>query len=138
MKNIWVLTMIPEMFNPFMNFGVVGSSLRGERGDNIPTLRIIPISDYCDKGFKGVDSSPYGGGAGMVMRADVLEKALIQGVFVAGEYKSPKQELRVIATGPRGQVFDQSLANNIKDDKRDIVFICGRYEGIDERFLNKT
>lgn len=137
MKNIWVLTMIPEMFDPFLNFGVVGSSLRGERGEGVPKLNLVPISDFCDKGFKGVDSPPYGGGAGMVMRADVLEKTLIEGVFIAGQYKEPKNELRVIATGPRGTLFNQSVANDLKSDKRDIVFVCGRYEGIDERFLDK-
>jgi tRNA (guanine37-N1)-methyltransferase len=137
MKNIWVLTMIPEMFEPFLRFGVVGSSLRGERGEQLPRLNLVAISDYCEKGFKGVDASPYGGGAGMVMRADILENALIKGVFEAGKYIEPKKELRIIATGPRGKIFDQIMANEIKDESRDIVFICGRYEGIDERFLDK-
>ncbi len=137
MKNIWVLTMIPEMFKPFLDYGVVGLSLRGERGNHLPKLNLVPISDYCEKGFKGVDSSPYGGGAGMVMRADVLEKTLIEGVFEAGRYSSPKSELRIIATGPRGATFNQTIANDLKVEERDLVFICGRYEGIDERFLEK-
>jgi tRNA (guanine37-N1)-methyltransferase len=134
LKKIWVITMFPEMFGAFLDYGVVGSSLRGERGD-MPELRLVKISDYTEKGFKGIDSSPYGGGAGMVMRADVMEKALLEGIF--SQYQEPDKELIVVATGPRGDRFDQSSARELSCEKRDIVFVCGRYEGIDERFLDK-
>lgn len=132
MKKIWVLTMLPEFFEPFVRFGVVGKGLSQSEGVR---LEVIRISDYSEKGFKGVDSAPYGGGAGMVMRADVLEKALIQGVYESGLYQDRK-ELEVIYCSPRGQVWSQKEASKYaKDFDKDLVIICGRYEGIDERFL---
>lgn len=136
MKKIWVLTMLPEMFVPFRDYGVVGASLRGERGENLPSLELVSIAEFCDKGFKGVDSTPYGGGAGMVMRADVLENALIKGVLEAGGFESLDQ-LKVVATGPRGKILTQKSAQDLSEEKRDLVIVCGRYEGIDERFLTK-
>jgi tRNA (guanine37-N1)-methyltransferase len=142
LKKIWVISLFPEFFKPFFETGVVGAGLRGERG-NLPELRFVNPSEFSKKGFKGVDASPYGGGAGQVMRADVLEEALIKGVFTNGGYQGLlKEELRVIYLGPRGERFDQSVAKkyqaNLCDvNERDLIFICGRYEGIDERFIEK-
>lgn len=135
MKKIWVISMFPEMFHGFRQYGVIASTLNGERGEHHPTLEVLRISDFCDKGFKGIDAAPYGGGAGMVMRADVLEKCLLEGVY--SHYKDPQEELHVIATGPRGQTFKQATAEELSQLKKDLVIVCGRYEGIDERFLQK-
>lgn len=140
MKKIWVITLFPQIFDILKSTGVVGSALRGERGD-LPELILLNPSDYSEKGFKGVDDSPYGGGAGQVMRADVLENTLLKGVLsnYGGDLKD---SLKVIYLGPRGKTFNQSIAQDISNSlqeksSRDIVFICGRYEGIDERFLEK-
>lgn len=118
--------------------GVVGSFLRGERGPKV-SLKFYNPSDYGPKGFKGVDSAPYGGGAGQVMRADVLEATLLKGVV--RDQGDVKSRFRVVYLGPRGKKFDQSLARafgyDLQNDQKELVFLCGRYEGVDERFLEK-
>lgn len=141
-KKIWIITLFPEYFFPLKDSGVVGSALRGERGKKFE-LNLVQIRDYCNSNYKSVDDSPYGGGAGMVMRADVLKNALVEGVQKKGNYKNIKEELHCIYTSPRGKLWNneeaKNLAHNYFSDssKKDIVFICGRYEGIDERFLEK-
>ncbi|MBT4792722.1 MAG: tRNA (guanosine(37)-N1)-methyltransferase TrmD [Halobacteriovoraceae bacterium] len=105
----------------------------------------VSIPAHSPKGFKGVDASPFGGGAGMVMRADVLKEALIAGVVRTGGYdeENYRQQLHIVCPAPRGKTWDQPMAQEFAqnylaiDSKKDLVFICGRYEGIDERFMEK-
>ncbi len=87
-----------------------------------------------------MDDTPYGGGPGMIMRADFLKDALLKGAIEAGEYSSLTQ-LEVIYTSPRGKVWNSQVAREFSQDflsssPKNIVFIAGRYEGIDERFLS--
>ncbi|OUR94883.1 tRNA (guanosine(37)-N1)-methyltransferase TrmD [Halobacteriovorax marinus] len=143
-RRIWVITMFPDFFKPLKEVGVVGQVFQGMRGEKFE-LNTVFLSDYSKKGFKGVDESPYGGGPGMVMRADVLKNALVEGVIKPGNYDEDnfKEEFSVIFTAPRGVVWNSSsckkFANTYlqKDSKKDLVFICGRYEGVDERFLSR-
>jgi tRNA (guanine37-N1)-methyltransferase len=143
-KRIWIMTMFPEYFEPLKQFGVLGSALRNERGDGSGEFELITvsISDFNPKGFKGVDDSPFGGGVGMIMRADILKQALIEGVVNQGAYNLDKikEELHIVCPSPRGKVWCHKEAIEFSKkldfkNKKDIVFICGRYEGIDERFL---
>lgn len=134
MKKIWVITLLPELFAGFQKWGVVGAGL-SDKKKNLPRMNLLRISDFCDKGFKGADAAPYGGGAGMVLRADVLENCLLKGVFT--HYENPREDLHIIATGPRGMTFNQAKAQVMSSMEKDLVFVCGRYEGIDERFLEK-
>jgi len=143
-KRIWIMTLFPEYFQPLSEYGVLGSALRNERGDGSGEfeLNTVQISDYSPKSFKGVDDSPFGGGVGMVMRADVLQEALLKGVVEKGNYQSV-DDLHIVCPMPRGTVWNHQEAKNFARDylsfneEKDIVFICGRYEGIDERFLIK-
>jgi tRNA (guanine37-N1)-methyltransferase len=105
-------------------------------------VNMVDLKEHSKKGYKGVDDAPYGGGAGMVMRADVLKQALFEGVFKPGKYQSLEQ-LHVVYTAPRGRTWENEYAKefaanylDFKTDK-DVVFVCGRYEGVDERFLEK-
>jgi tRNA (guanine37-N1)-methyltransferase len=136
--------MFPEYFEPLKLFGVLGSALRNERGDGTGEfeLNTVSICDFNPKGFKGVDDSPFGGGVGMIMRADILKQALIEGVITPGGYnlENIKEELHIVCPSPRGKVWCHKEAVKFANhfdfkNKKDIVFICGRYEGIDERFL---
>lgn len=142
MKNIWIITLFPNYFGPLFETGVVGAAFRGERA-TVPKIHFLNPSDFNPKGFKGVDGSPYGGGAGQVMRADVLEACLLSAVFKEKkEAEIYKKAFNVIYLGPRGVVFDQGIAKNMAreiqtEDSKEYVFICGRYEGIDERFISK-
>ena len=141
MKKIWIITLFPNYFDSLINFGITGSALRGERGSKLE-IKTVQLRNFTKKDYKGVDDSPYGGGAGMVMRADVLKEALVAGVVVDGGYGDDwKEKLHVVFPGPRGKTWDNSYCKEFasrfsKEDSKDLVFICGRYEGIDERFLN--
>ncbi len=142
-KRIWILTLFPEYFKPLLECGIAGQALRGERSsENFGfEVQCINIRDFATSKYKSVDDSPYGGGPGMVMRADILRDALIKGVVEAHGYESLDQ-LTVIYTSPRGRVWNNQEAREfatktLSHPEKDIVFICGRYEGIDERFLEK-
>ena len=141
-RKIWVLTLFPEYFKPLLECGISGSAFRGERSDTLKfEMKFVNIRDYSATKYKSVDDSPYGGGPGMVMRADILRDALIKGVVEAGNYKDVS-DLQVIYTSPRGKVWNNKVAREfgtsvLAHPDKDIVFICGRYEGVDERFLEK-
>lgn len=141
MTKIWIITLFPNYFDSLINFGITGSALRGERGSKIE-IKTVQLRNFTPKDYKGVDDSPYGGGAGMVIRADVLKEALMKGIVDDGGYGDGwREKLHVVFPGPRGQIWDNSYCKDFagrfsKNDSKDLVFICGRYEGIDERFLN--
>lgn len=141
-KRIWILTLFPEMFKPFLECGIAGSAFRGERSDDFKfEMHFVNIRDYSTTKYRSVDDTPYGGGPGMVMRADILKDALFKGVVEAGNYNSFDQ-LEVIYTSPRGTVWNNKEARIFGSQllgtgDKDLVFIAGRYEGIDERFITK-
>ena len=141
MKKIWIITLFPDYFKPLVETGVAGAALRGERGSQFE-IETVSLRKFSPKDFKGVDSSPFGGGAGMVLRADVLKNALIKGIVEPGGYGNDyKSKLHIIYPNPRGREWDnnycQSFAENRWNNEKDFVFICGRYEGIDQRFIDK-
>jgi len=137
MKKIWIITLFPDYFNPLIQLGIVGAALRGERGEG-PSIELIQLRDYSGREYKGVDDSPFGGGPGMVIRADVLKRALIEGVVQKGNYGEDfKNKLTVVFPSPRGKKWNNLEAKNFSQLDTDLVFICGRYEGIDERFIEK-
>lgn len=139
MKRIWVVTLFPDYFLPLKEFGVVGQALRNERGAEFE-LKFINPAEQSSKKFKGVDDSPYGGGPGMVMRADILKQSL-EAIVEHGEYgEDYRNKLKVIYPSPRGKVWNsdncQDFASSYLEGEYDLVFICGRYEGIDQRFID--
>ena len=119
-----VLSLFPEMFPGTLGFSLSGKALK----NGIWSLNAINIRDYADNQNGKVDDVPFGGGPGMVIKPDVLDRALNS---VADE-KGPR-----IYLSPRGKFFDQEFAKDLSKEKG-AVFICGRYEGVDERFLIKN
>lgn len=142
MKKIWIITLFPNYFDSLIQFGITGSALRGERGASVE-IKTVQLRNFTSNDYKGVDDSPYGGGPGMVIRADVLKEALVKGVVEAGGYgENYRDKLHIVFPGPRGRTWSNAyckdFAKRFSDqNSKDIVFICGRYEGIDERFLNR-
>ncbi len=140
-SRIWIVTIFPELFGPFLTAGVAGQTFGGDRGKEFE-VNLVQLRDFSDKDYKGVDAPPYGGGQGMVMRADILKSALIDGIAIPGGYgEDYREKLHIIYTGPRGRVWDNDFCKEFAsshwgDNSKDLVFICGRYEGIDERFLD--
>ena len=143
-RRIWVLTMFENYFDSFLKDGIIASAFRNERSNGVE-FEFIPVAipNYNKKGFKGVDDAPFGGGVGMIMRPDSLKSAFVEGVLKPGGYdlENFKDQIHVVCPAPRGKNWDQQYAmefakqNLSTDSQKDIAFICGRYEGIDERFL---
>ena len=139
-RKVWILTLFPEFFQPLLACGIAGQALRGERAETIKfEVHTINIRDWGVGNYKAVDDTPYGGGPGMVMRPDVLANAFQEGVMIPGGY-TDKSQLTVIYTSPRGVPWNNQVAREFGTQTmtdKDLVFICGRYEGIDERFLDQ-
>ncbi len=116
-----VFTLYPEVFPGPLSKGLYGKALSNKLWD----LSVINIRDSATDKHKTVDDTPYGGGTGMLLKADVLANALDQKV---------KKGERVFYLSPKGKKFDQKLAQDLSKEKS-ISLICGHFEGIDERVL---
>ena len=119
--NFNLLTLFPEMFPGSLGVSLAGKAL--ERGDWAYTC--VDIRDYGHGVHRSVDDTPYGGGAGMVMRADVVESALLS---------IPKHGQKIYLS-PRGKPLTQTLVQELAQTP-DITLLCGRYEGVDQRVLD--
>ncbi|MDX1510858.1 MAG: tRNA (guanosine(37)-N1)-methyltransferase TrmD [Nitriliruptorales bacterium] len=128
-----IITIFPEWFD-----GPLGTSLLGKADDDgTLDIRVHDLRDWTDDRHRSVDDAPYGGGAGMVMRADVWFRAAEAVWNDVEPTPEPRHEPggdrpRTILPTPRGRTFDQELARELAAEER-LVFCCGRYEGIDER-----
>ena len=116
-----VFTLYPEIFPGPLSKGLYGKAL----SKNLWNLNIVNIRDAAEDKHKTVDDTPYGGGFGMLLKADVLAKSLDQNK-IQGE--------RVIYLSPKGKKFDQKYAQELSNEKS-VSFICGHFEGVDERVL---
>lgn len=125
--NFHVLTLFPEMILSGMQTSIIGRAL--DRG--LITLEAVNIRDYAANKHQKVDDYPYGGGAGMVMQAEPVYGAC-RAVEERIGYKP-----RVVYLTPQGTVFHQKMAKELAKEK-DLVFLCGHYEGIDERVLEEV
>lgn len=125
--NYHVLTLFPEMILQGLNTSIIGRAI--EKG--ILSLEAVNIRDYAGNRYGKVDDYPYGGGAGMVMQAEPVYAA----VKDLEERMSHKP--RVIYLTPQGSVFRQEMAVDFAKEE-DLVFLCGHYEGIDERVLEEV
>ncbi len=120
-----VLTLFPEMFP-----GVLGVSLAGKALENgIWALDVLDIRDFARDKHRSVDDAPFGGGAGMVMRPDVLDAALEGAREQGGKMAGP-----TIYLSPRGRLLDQALVREMAAGPG-VTLLCGRYEGVDQRVL---
>jgi len=117
-----VITIFPAMFRAYFNEGVVGKALQKE----LIEVRVHDLRDYTTDKHRTVDDYPYGGGAGMVMKPAPFWDAV--------ETACPERTgRRVVMLSPAGEKFDQHMAEELSGETRRIVFLCGRYEAIDER-----
>lgn len=124
--NFHVLTLFPEMIVNTMNKSITGRAIENE----LLTINAINIRDFAQNKHNRVDDYPYGGGAGMLMQAGPVYEA----------YKSVEEVLekkpRVVYLSPQGATFTQDMAQEFAEEK-DLVLLCGHYEGIDERVLEE-
>lgn len=122
--NFHILTLFPDMVRDGLNTSIIGRAV--ERG--LLSIEAVNIRDYTKEKHRHVDDAPYGGGAGMVMQAEPVCAAYRALCERTG--KTP----RVLYMTPQGRVFNQEIARELATEE-DLVFLCGHYEGIDERAL---
>ena len=124
--NFYVLTLFPDMITQGLNTSIIGRAVSEE----LIGIKAVNIRDYTQNKHGRTDDYPYGGGAGMVMQAQPIYDA----------YRSIADALPgkpiVLHMTPQGRVFDQNYARELALEK-DLIFLCGHYEGIDERVLDE-
>lgn len=120
-----VVTLFPEIFPGFLAYGLSGKSL--EKG--LWSIDTVNPRDFATDNHKTVDDTPFGGGAGMVMKPDVLERALQSVIATRGSLG------RFIYMSPRGRPLTQTLAHELTAAPQ-LTILCGRYEGVDQRLLD--
>lgn len=117
-----VLTLFPDMFSPLKQ-SIIGKAIEDKKIE----LNLINIRDFSKDKHKKVDDTPYGGGAGMVMKADVVYDA----------YEHIKDEkAKVIFLSPQGKTLNQNKVKELATEEH-IILLCGHYEGIDQRVIDE-
>lgn len=116
---IKIVTLFPEMFENFKSTSVVGRAI--EKG--YVSIECVDFRTYSTDKHHHVDDTPYGGGAGMVLRCDIIDKCL-------NDIKTDKSHILLMS--PQGKTFNQEIANRLSLEE-EIIIVCGHYEGFDER-----
>lgn len=124
--NYYVMTLFPEMIENGMHTSITGRAI----AKGLLSLSTVNIRDYSVTGNGRIDDYPYGGGAGMVMQAEPVFRAYEDLIGRIGHRP------RLIYLTPQGRVFHQSMAEELAKEQ-DLIFLCGHYEGIDERVLEE-
>ncbi|MGN1315156.1 MAG: tRNA (guanosine(37)-N1)-methyltransferase TrmD [Lachnospiraceae bacterium] len=126
--NFHILTLFPEMVLQGLNTSIIGRACEKE----LLSVEAVNIRDYTLDKHKKVDDYPYGGGAGMLMQAQPIYDAYLHIM----QRIEARQRPRVIYLTPQGRVFNQELAVELATQK-DLILLCGHYEGVDERVLEE-
>ena len=129
LSNLWtadVITLYPNVFPGVLSESIIGKSLEKKKW----ALEIVNLRDFGIGSHKKVDDTPAGGGAGLVLRADVIAPALEKSISSSPEGRP------LVYMSPRGKRFDQTLAKKWAAAPG-IIILCGRFEGIDERILER-
>ncbi|MEM7304189.1 MAG: tRNA (guanosine(37)-N1)-methyltransferase TrmD [Pseudomonadota bacterium] len=121
-----VITLFPEFVSQIKEYGVVGRAIRQGKVD----LCLTNPRDFTDDPGGRVDDRPYGGGPGMVIQFSPLEKSLEHVLPKAAD----KSNTKIVYLSPQGKCLDQKSVRNFAEEQH-LVLICGRYEGVDERFI---
>ncbi len=128
MMKIEIATLFPEMCERVVDESIIGRARRAGKLE----ISCVNIRDYSDDKFRRVDDSPYGGGMGMVMEAEPLARCCES----YGERHDTDEKPHIVYLSPRGKVFDQQKAIELSKKER-LLFVCGHYEGVDERFIEE-
>lgn len=117
-----LLTLFPEVFEPFLNTSIIKRAQK----KGLVEFDVLNIRDFGEGKHKTVDDRPYGGSPGMVLKATVLSQTI--------KHISKDKKIKVILTSPSGKTFNQKKADQLSKEK-ELIIICGHYEGVDERFV---
>ena len=120
-----VLTLFPEMFQGYINNSIMKKALEKK----LVEINIINFRDYSPLNNKQVDDTPYGGGAGMVLRIEPIFNCLDS---------LDTSDAHIILLSPEGKTFNQEIAKTLKNDYKHLIIICGHYAGFDERIKTRV
>ncbi|MDA7704867.1 tRNA (guanosine(37)-N1)-methyltransferase TrmD [Rickettsiales bacterium] len=120
-----IFTLFPEIFSSYLSCGVISRAFEKD----ICQLNLVNIRDFANNKRQDVDDYPFGGGAGMILRPDIIGNAIDSQKF------NPHKN-KFIITSPKGKKFDQKMAQNLSQES-EISILCGRYEGIDHRVITE-
>lgn len=130
--HIDIVSLFPDIFPAVGDLGVTGRARRL----GLWSMRVWNPRDYTKDVHRTVDDRPYGGGPGMVMLAEPLEHALDAALNARRQQLMDVADVPVILMSPAGRRFDQAMAQELADGPGAVI-ICGRYEGIDQRFIDR-
>jgi tRNA (guanine37-N1)-methyltransferase len=118
-----IVTIFPEMLHGFFEYGV----LKAAHEEDLIQIHLHQLRDYTDDKHRQIDDRPYGGGPGMLLKVEPLHLAIL-------DLKDPGKNARVVLTSAQGKRFDHQLATDLSKSDQ-LIILCGRYEGVDERIL---
>lgn len=121
--NITILSLFPDVFTPIFSSSIIGRAQK----KGLVKIKIVDIRNFADNKRRSVDDKPYGGGKGMLLRIDVLDRAV-----AAVKSKNRKIREKIILLDPKGRILDQAYAKKIASYDH-LIIICGHYEGFDHR-----
>ena len=127
-KALWtvhILTLFSEMFPGPLGFSIIGKALE----EKIWSLKLINLQNFSKKGTKYVDDKPYGGGSGMIIKSEIVHKAL------KNITKKIKNNYSLVYLTPKGKRLDQNKIKRFAK-KDNLILVCGKYEGIDQRVID--
>ena len=137
--NIHIMTLFPEMVMGGLNTSITGRAI----SKGILSIEAVNIRDYAFNKHNSVDDYPYGGGAGMLMQAEPVYQcyqAIVDKIQMQSgendESFAEKKKPRVLYMSPQGRTFTQGMAEELAQEE-ELIFLCGHYEGIDERVLEE-
>jgi len=122
------ISIYPKMFSSYLNEGILKRAL--DKG--LIDFKIHDLRDWSTDNYKSVDDTPYGGGAGMLMKIDILYNAL---QAVKKNFKTSSSKRKIVLLSASGRTWNQTLAKEYSQLK-EVIFICGRFEGVDARLEN--
>src|SRR5512135_2547421 len=125
--NFEVLTLFPGLIEGPLNESI----LKRGREKGLLSITVRNIRDFTEDKHKTADDSPYGGGAGMVLKPEPIFRA-----FEAVKAKHPGEAFRSILLSPQGRLFDQKKAEQLSEERKTIILLCGHYEAVDERVID--
>ena len=122
---VHILTLFPEMFPGPLEFSIIGKALEKKNW----LLELIKLQNFSKKGPKYVDDKPYGGGSGMIIKSEIVHEALKQII------KKIKNNYSLVYLTPKGKKLDQKKIKRFVK-KNNLILVCGKYEGIDQRVID--
>ena len=124
-----ILSLFPEMFNEFINASVIGRAVK----KGLVQIKVINFREFSEDKHRRVDFPPYGGGSGMV----ISPLPLMRAIEYSKEILKDEKEIKIIYLSPRGRLLNYELSKSIVESNCNYILICGHYEGIDERIIEK-